>query len=102
MVASFVKVNAEYFDSVGTQVVMGRGIGKQDTSTTAPVAVVNESFVKTVAGKSQSVGKTYGAAGPESSGDFEIVGVVKDTAYESARLKDHPMFFVPLDAAQCE
>ncbi len=31
--ASDVKANAEYFDSVGTRVVMGRGIGVQDTST---------------------------------------------------------------------
>jgi macrolide transport system ATP-binding/permease protein len=40
--ASFVKANAEYFDSVGTHVVMGRGIGAQDTSTAPPVAVVNQ------------------------------------------------------------
>jgi macrolide transport system ATP-binding/permease protein len=96
VVASFVKVNAEYFDSVGTQVVMGRGIGKQDTSTAAPVAVVNESFVKKLLGNRNPLGRRMGPPGPESSGDFEIVGVVKDTAYESARLKDHPMFFVPL------
>jgi macrolide transport system ATP-binding/permease protein len=31
--ASFVKANGEYFDSVGTRVLMGRGIGMQDTST---------------------------------------------------------------------
>ena len=96
VVASFVKVNAEYFDSVGTQVVMGRGIGKQDTSTTAPVAVVNESFVKKLLGNRNPLGRRMGPPGPDSSGDFEIAGVVKDTAYESARLKDHPMFFVPL------
>ena len=40
--ASVVKANAEYFDSVGTQVVMGRGIGEQDTSTAPAVAVVNK------------------------------------------------------------
>jgi macrolide transport system ATP-binding/permease protein len=96
VVASFVKVNAEYFDSVGTQVVMGRGIGKQDTSTAAPVAVVNESFVKKLLGNRNPLGRRMGPPGPDSSGDFEIAGVVKDTAYESARLKDHPMFFVPL------
>ena len=44
--ASFVKANAEFFDSVGTRVVMGRGIGVQDTSTAPTVAVVNEEFVK--------------------------------------------------------
>jgi macrolide transport system ATP-binding/permease protein len=96
VVASFVKANAEFFDSVGTQVVMGRGIGEQDTSTASPVAVVNESFVKTLLGKRNPLGRRIGPAGPESSGDFEIVGVVKDTAYESARLKNHPMFFIPL------
>ena len=41
-----IRANAEYFDSVGTRVVMGRGIGVQDTATSATVAVVNESFVK--------------------------------------------------------
>jgi macrolide transport system ATP-binding/permease protein len=96
VVASFVKTNAEFFDSVGTQVVMGRGIGEHDTSTASPVAVVNESFVKALLGKRNPLGRRIGPAGPESSGDFEIVGVVKDTAYESARLKSHPMFFIPL------
>ena len=42
------KANAEYFDSVGTHVVMGRGISAQDTSTAPAVAVVNQAFVKTV------------------------------------------------------
>jgi predicted permease len=96
VVASYVKANAEFFDSVGTQVVMGRGIREQDTSTASPVTVVNESFVKKLLGKRNPLGRRIGPAGPESSGDFEIVGVVKDTAYESARLRDHPMFFIPL------
>ena len=44
--ASWVRGNAEYFDSVGTRVVMGRGFTTQDTSTSPAVAVVNQSFVK--------------------------------------------------------
>ena len=44
--ASVVKANAEYFDSVGTRVVMGRGISVQDTSTSPAVAVVNQQFAK--------------------------------------------------------
>ncbi len=46
MSASNVRANAEYFDSVGTRVVMGRGIGVQDTPTAPTVAVVNQTFVK--------------------------------------------------------
>src|SRR5215469_3175689 len=44
--ASDIRIIPEYFDSVGTHVVMGRGIGAQDTPASATVAVVNEAFVK--------------------------------------------------------
>jgi macrolide transport system ATP-binding/permease protein len=94
--ASFVKANAEYFDSVGTRLVMGRGIGVRDTSTGRPVAVVNQAFVNTLFKDGSPLGQHFGASGPDSTGDFEIVGVVEDTAYTSARWKDHRMFFVPM------
>ena len=96
--ASFVKANAEYFDSVGTHVLLGRGIGEQDTSSSAPtVAVVNESFAKDYfKDGSNPIGRHFGPPGPESPADFEIVGVVEDTVYTSARWKDHRMFFVPM------
>ena len=94
--ASFVKANADFFDSVGTRVVMGRGIGVQDTATAPSVAVVNESFVKLYLKGLNPIGQHFGGNGPSSSGDFEIVGVVEDTAYLSVRWKDHAMYFVPM------
>src|SRR3984893_17843107 len=87
--ASWVRGNAEYFDSVGTNVLMGRGFTKQDTSTSAAVAVVNQSFVKGFFKPGENpIGHRFGLPGPQSSGDFEIVGVVEDTAYTSATWKD--------------
>jgi macrolide transport system ATP-binding/permease protein len=95
--ASFVKANAEYFDSVGTHVVMGRGIAVQDTPTASAVAVVNETFVKDlIPAGSNPIGRHFGVPGPDTSGDYEIVGVVEDTVYTSARWKDHRMFFRPM------
>jgi predicted permease len=94
--ASYVKANAEFFDSVGTRVVMGRGIGVQDTATAPSVAVVNESFVKLYLKGLNPIGQHFGGNGPKSAGDFEIVGVVEDTAYESVRWKDHAMYFLPM------
>jgi macrolide transport system ATP-binding/permease protein len=95
--ASFVKANAEYFDSVGTKVLMGRGIGVQDASTAPAVAVVNQSFVKKLFKPGENpIGRHFGAPGPISTGDFEIVGVVEDTVYTTVRWKDHLMFFVPM------
>jgi macrolide transport system ATP-binding/permease protein len=95
--ASYVKANAEFFDSVGTHVVIGRGIGVQDTSTAPTIAVVNQSFVKKFFKPGENpIGQHFGAPGPQSSGDFEIVGVVEDTAYTSVQWKDHFMYFLPI------
>jgi macrolide transport system ATP-binding/permease protein len=94
--ASNIRVNPEYFDSVGTRVVMGRGIGVQDTPTSSTVAVVNRTFVKKLFKPGENpIGAHFGG-GPKSTGDFEIVGVVEDTTYTDVRWKDHLMYFIPL------
>ena len=96
VMASDVKVGAEYFDSVGTHVLMGRGIGVQDTATSPTVAVVNESFVKKLFKPGENpIGHHFGS-GEHATHDYEIVGVVQDTVYTDARWKDHVMFFVPM------
>ena len=95
--ASHLKVNAEYFDAVGTHVRLGRGIGVQDTSTAPTVAVVNESFVKNFFKPGENpIGRHFGYPGPQSSGDFEIVGIVEDTAYTSVQWKNHAMYFLSI------
>jgi macrolide transport system ATP-binding/permease protein len=95
--ASWVRGNAEYFDSVGTHVLMGRGFTTQDTSTSPAVAVVNQFFVRRFFKPGENpIGRRFGSPGTQSSGDFEIVGVVEDTAYNSATWKDHHMYFIPM------
>jgi predicted permease len=94
--ASDIRANPEYFDSVGTHVVMGRGIGVQDVPGAPTVAVVNQTFAKTFFKPGENpIGQHFGG-GPKSSGDFEIVGVVEDTVYTDVRWTDHSMYFVPL------
>ena len=41
------------------------------------------------------IGRHFGS-GPDSSGDYEIVGVVEDTTYTSVRWKEHRMYFLPI------
>jgi macrolide transport system ATP-binding/permease protein len=94
--ASYIKANAEYFDSVGTRLAMGRGIRPQDTSATRPVAVVNQTFARKLFAPGENpIGQHFGGSS-ESASEFEIVGVVEDTAYTDVRWKDHLMYFVPL------
>ena len=93
--SSYVWVNSEYFDSVGTRVIMGRGFGPQDTTSAPARAVVNQAFVKAYFKPGESpIGANLG--GSDSPGDFEIVGVVEDTTYGSVLWKDHSMFFLRL------
>jgi predicted permease len=93
---SSIRVSTEYFDSVGTRVLLGRGIGVQDMATSATVAVVNESFVKKYFDRGENPIGHYFGSGEHSPHDFEIVGVVQDTVYSDVRWKDHSMSFLPL------
>jgi predicted permease len=95
IVSTWIKINSDYFDSVGTKVVMGRGINQQDTSSSRRVAVVNQTFVKKLFDPGENpIGRYFGR--PNSTSDYEIVGVVEDTVYMSVRWKNHLMYFVPL------
>ena len=94
--ASWIRATPEYFDAVGTRVVMGRGINEKDTAAAPTVAVVNEQFVKKFFEDRNPIGQHFGSPGPDSTGDFEIVGVVEDTAYTSVRWKEHLMYFLPM------
>src|SRR6202167_340431 len=97
--ASWVKGTPEYFDSVGTHVVMGRGFTSHDALSGPPVAVVNQEFVKQFFGKRNPIGHRFGFSGPSKTvqdGAHEIVGVVEDTTYTSVYWKDHAMYFLPL------
>jgi predicted permease len=102
--ASWVKGTAEYFDSVGTRVVMGRGFTSQDTLNAPPVAVVNQEFVKLFFGNRNPIGHRFGFSGPSKvpqDGAHEIVGVVEDTTYTSVYWKNHAMYFLPLTQRCC-
>ena len=92
---SCIRVGPEYFDSVGTKVLMGRGIGIQDTATSATVAVINQTFKKKFFAPGENpTGRYFGPGG--HTHDYQIVGVVDDTVYQDVRWKDHLMYFVPL------
>jgi macrolide transport system ATP-binding/permease protein len=97
--ASWVKGTPEYFDSVGTHVVMGRGFKLQDTMNAPPVAVVNQEFVKQFFGNRNPIGHHFGFSGPGQAGmdgAHEIVGVVENTTYTSVYWRDHAMYFLPM------
>lgn len=96
--AGWVRVSPDYFKTIGTPVLRGRAIGEQDTANSQRVAVVDETFARKYFPKEDPIGQHFGFDQPGHSGDFEVVGVVKDTHYRApndTEYPQNPMFFVP-------
>jgi predicted permease len=95
--ATTIIMNPEFFDSVGTRVLMGRGITAQDTATSPHVAVVNEDFVRALFKPGENPIGQHFIAGGRTAKPYEIVGVVEGTSYTDVRKNGaHPMYFGPL------
>jgi macrolide transport system ATP-binding/permease protein len=93
----WVRVSPKYFETIGTPLLRGRLIGEQDTATSQRVAVVDENLVKQFFPNQDPIGQHFGFGAPGHGGDFEIVGIVKNTRYRSPNsdYPQNPMFFVP-------
>ncbi len=94
--ASWDRVSAGYFETVGQHMIRGRGFTEADAGTSAPVAVVNQTFVQRFFPKENPLDKHFGLDLPSEAGRFRIIGVVRDAKYAFPDEPVHPMFFVPL------
>jgi predicted permease len=97
--ASWDRVTTTYLQDLGVTIARGRGFTAADNETTAPVAVVNEAFVKRFFKSDEDpIEQHFGLDLPENVGTFRIVGVVRDAKFASFALDRpaRPMFYVPL------
>jgi predicted permease len=79
-------ISTGYFQTLAIPVMLGRDFSDRDDKGTPPVALINERFAKRYFGGRSPVGLHVGMGGnPGTKTDIEIVGVVKDTRYESLR-----------------
>jgi predicted permease len=90
-------VSPEYFATLDVPLLAGRRFDARDTSTSAPVAIVNETFGRVFFPGQPLLGKTlmsYAEPGyPETH--YEIVGVVPDAKVRSLREEPMPAVLVP-------
>jgi predicted permease len=97
--ASWDRVSANYLQNFGIPVLRGRAFTPADNETTAPVAIVNEGFVKRFFKSGEDpLDQHFGLDLPEYTGTFRIVGVVRDAKFAGWGLNRpaRPMFYVPL------
>src|SRR6267143_417480 len=97
--ASWDRVSANYLQNWGMPILRGRAFSAADNETTAPVAIVNEAFVKRFFKSDENpLDQHFGLDVPEYAGTFRIVGVVRDAKFAGWGLSRpaRPMFYVPL------
>ena len=85
-------MSPEYLKAAGTRLLEGRDVSWQDRKETPPVAIVNETFARTMWGDTQAIGQRFVL----SERSTEVVGVVEDGKYYNLMESPAAAVFVPL------
>jgi len=94
--ASWDRVTPGYFETIGQGLLRGRSFKDSDAGNSAPVAIVNEAFVRRFFPHDDPIDKHFGMDLPEYAKTFRIVGVVRNAKYTDPTGNVKPMFFLPL------
>ena len=94
-------VSARYFDTMGMQVLRGRGFGDGDREGTPRVAVINQTLARVRFGADDPLGRRIALDYQgEEQRPFTVVGVVRDSKYNDLRdSRPNPMIWVPIAQA---
>jgi predicted permease len=92
-------VSPGYFQTLRTPILAGRGFDGRDTKTAPQVAIINQTMVQKFFHGANPTGK-YFKLDPWKPGEpapvIEVVGVIKDSKYESLRENTPPTAFFPI------
>ncbi len=79
-------ISPDYFKTMNIPILMGRDFRMSDGRGAPKVCIVNEKFARRYFKDGNALGRHIGMGGdPGTKLDIEIVGVVRDTKYESMR-----------------
>lgn len=91
------EVGPQYFETMGTEIVSGRGFALDDDDGAPHVAVVNETLAEMLWGDAIGLGERVRVLGVlRDSSEVEIVGVVEDTKTFMRADAPPPEIFVPV------
>jgi predicted permease len=94
--SAWVRVSSRFLQAIGVPIVRGRDFSAQDSQTSTPVVLVNQSFAKFFFPNEDPIGKHFGVVSPKNSGAFEIVGVFADFKMNDPHGEVTPLFLRPL------
>ena len=92
-------ISPNFFDVMGIPIVMGRALSDRDSESAPKVVVINEAAVRKYFPNENPLGKHFGSS-PETAGQLEIVGVLRDAKYNSVRDPAPATMYVPYRQAR--
>jgi predicted permease len=96
-IAALTRVDPEYFDVLGIELVQGRAFGRADNAQGTRVVVVNEALARRHFAGADPLDERLILGSDRSSAPWEIVGVVGDTRPLGHASEPRPELFLPLD-----
>ena len=92
----FNHVSPGFFEALRIPIYAGRDFTDRDVIGAPKVAIVNEKFARHYFGNAPAVGRRIGLGGdPGTKTDIEIIGVVRDTRYQTMRQEPPRQVFRP-------
>jgi predicted permease len=96
-----IPIGPSYAETMGMRLVQGRGIGIRDIAGRAPVAMVNQAFVRRYLPTTNPLGRHIGFDTSKPP-DIEIVGVLGDAQFHDARKEINPIVFTAMAQGDSE
>lgn len=97
MVSMLNRVSGEYFETTGISILAGRAISNADSLGRQKVVVINETLAKRFFPKGDAIGRTLAIDGNSERGQWQIVGIARDTKFRNPRDMDPGrMTYIPL------
>ena len=103
--ANFIPVGPDYFNTVGAQIVSGRGFTPQDDQDHPGAVIVNEAFVHHYFPNEDPLGRRLKPSPPgriwknQKLTSFEIVGVARDVKFAGLAKASEPAYYLPASQA---
>jgi predicted permease len=87
-------ISRNFFDVMEIPMLVGRGFTDRDNAGSQKMVIINEAAARKYFPNEDPIGRRFGSS-VESSGDLEVVGVLRDVKYDSVRDAAPPTMYVP-------
>jgi predicted permease len=95
-------VGPDFFATMGIKLLRGREFSPSDSETAPKVAVISEAMARTFFPDQNPIGLRLGFGGPQTGGDTQIVGVVRDVRHRVPEDRPVESVYIPYAQAPSE